>query len=430
MRVDTDVIVVGAGCSGLGAAQTLCEAGLRAVVLEAAGRAGGRAWTTHPAALGGDWFDMGATWFHDAANNPLADRARAAGVALLRSDQLRQERTFIGARQANAAEQAAYDAAWPRYEAMADRLIAERGDVSLAAVTAALPDDPWAQTVEAWEGPVICSAPAEAFSARDWRRNALGGDNLVPEGGIGACVETVFTPGLDIRLRHPVRRIAWGGPDGTVAVDTDHGTLTARAVIVTVSTGVLNAGVIRFEPALPAATREAIAALPMGLAIKVALGAAGDDRLGLPSHCSVDHQVARGAGAAFMPIQFWPFGRDYAQGWIGGARAWELARAGEGAIVDHMLGAIASVFGANARRVFNAGARLVTSWDADPWVLGAYCYALPGHALARDALAAPLCDGHLSFAGEACNVPYAGTVAGAWISGCDAARGVADRLAG
>ena len=44
------------------------------------------------------------------------------------------------------------------------------------------------------------------------------------------------------------------------------------------------------------------------------------------------------------------------------------------------------------------------------------------HAGARSALAQPLADGHLLFAGEACHVGMAGTLAGAWISGQDAAR--------
>jgi len=51
-----------------------------------------------------------------------------------------------------------------------------------------------------------------------------------------------------------------------------------------VSTGVLAAGSIAFDPPLPAATQAAIHALPMGLALKVALRATGPDRLGLPLH--------------------------------------------------------------------------------------------------------------------------------------------------
>ena len=420
---DTDVIVIGAGLAGLGAATALRARGLRCVVLEAANRIGGRAWTAYPESLGGVWFDMGAVWLHDAARNPLVPLARAAGETLLRSDELRQERTFVGSRLATAAELADYEGASARFEAAADTLLAAHADVPLSAVTRSLPDDPWAPTIEAWEGPVICTVDADRFSARDWRRNALSGFNLVPQGGVGAFVARNLGAGLDIRLDTPVLGVRWNGPGGQISVDTPAGTLTARAGIVTVSTGVLAAGTIAFDPPLPPSVADSVQALPMGLAIKVALRATGPDRLDLPPHTSVDRQVAR-SGETFVPFQCWPFGRDYVQGWIGGGIAWDLARAGEAAVVDHALAQLRAVFGSRVDRLFAGGGRLVTHWDADPFVQGAYCYAVPGQASARDRLAEPVGDGHLLFAGEACNVPYAGTVAGAWISGQSAAAAI------
>src|SRR3984957_10857412 len=101
---DVDVVVIGAGLAGLGAAADLRAAGGSAVVLEASGRIGGRAWTTFPPELGGVWFDMGALWLHNAETNPLVPLARAAGETLLRSDELRVERTFVGTREATAEE--------------------------------------------------------------------------------------------------------------------------------------------------------------------------------------------------------------------------------------------------------------------------------------------------------------------------------------
>src|SRR5271157_3996351 len=91
---DVDVVVIGAGVAGLGAAHALRTAGRSCVVLEASGRIGGRAWTAHPPELGGVWFDMGAVWLHAAERNPLVPIAQALGHRLLRSDELRQERTF------------------------------------------------------------------------------------------------------------------------------------------------------------------------------------------------------------------------------------------------------------------------------------------------------------------------------------------------
>jgi monoamine oxidase len=145
---DTNVVIIGAGLAGLGAAAACRDAGRTAIVLEASGRVGGRAWTDYPAAFGGIWFDMGAIWFHNAEHNPLVPLARAAGDTLLRSDEIRQERTFIGNRMANEVELTAFADAWPRYEAAADAILAIKDDVSLAEVTRQLPDDPWARLCE------------------------------------------------------------------------------------------------------------------------------------------------------------------------------------------------------------------------------------------------------------------------------------------
>jgi monoamine oxidase len=420
---DTDVIVIGAGLAGLGAARALHEAGRSAVVLEASERIGGRAWTTYPEALGGAWFDMGAVWLHSAEQNPLVPIAASAGDRLLRADELRCERTFVGQREATAAEYDDYTGAWGRFEAKAAAILREVEDAPLAAVARSLPKDAWAVTVETWEGPIICCASADELSLRDWLRNVLSGSNLVPEGGIGAFVTRRLGAGLDIRLATPVEAVVWDR-DGVV-VETTHGTLRGRAVIVTVSTGVLSSGAIAFDPPLPGQTQAAIEALPMGLAVKVALRATGPDRLGLPLHCSLDRQVSR-SGEPTMGFQCWPYKRDYVQGWIGGPAAWDLARAGKAAAVDFALGQLRALFGGRVDRLFADGPHLVTRWDADPWVRGAYSFARTGDADARRVLACPLAGGRLVFAGEACHDGMAGTVAGAWLSGQNAARLAAD----
>ncbi|HUA78059.1 MAG TPA: NAD(P)/FAD-dependent oxidoreductase [Acetobacteraceae bacterium] len=417
--MECDVVVVGAGVAGLAAAATLKEAGKRALVLEASGRIGGRAWTAHPEALGGAWFDMGAIWFHAAERNPLAAIARKAGETLLRSDDMRQERTFVDGRLANDAELADYDGAWARFTAKADELLASGPpDPPFAAVAEHLPDDAWALTVESWEGPVICAVDAADFSLADWRANPLTGSNLLPDGGIGAFVARRLGAGLDIRLNAPVRRIGW---DGRVSVETDAGTVHAERCIVTVSTGVLADGVIAFAPKLPEAVEECLAALPMGLAMKVVLRAEGPDRLDLPRHCLLDRRIET-SGEPMMIFQCWPFGRDYVQGWIGGGAAWALAREGDAAAADFARAELRRLFGGRVDRLFGARAVLVTHWESDPWVRGAYAYARPGWAAARARLAEPLAGGRLIFAGEACHEGLAGTLGGAWESGEKAAR--------
>ncbi len=77
------------------------------------------------------------------------------------------------------------------------------------------------------------------------------------------------------------------------------------------------------------------------------------------------------------------------------------------------------VVGAEARRAMVRGH--VTRWAGDPWALGAYAAARPGFNHMRRRLAEPVAD-RLFFAGEACVPEWATQVAGAHLSGLDAAE--------
>ena len=427
MPPEMDVVVIGAGVAGLSAAASLRRAGLKVLVLEASGRIGGRARTVVEPALGGAWFDHGASWLHVAESNPLVPIAEAAGETLIDSDELRQERTFIGTRLASETELADFSDAWPRFIAAGDVLLAAGGpDGSLADVAKTLPDDPWALSVETWEGPVVCVADADRYSLRDWKRNLLTGGNRMVAGGIGAFVSNRLGEGLDIRLNTKVLGVRWSGKG--VSLATGHGTIEARACIVTVSTGVLAGGAIAFDPPLPAVVNDCLAGLPMGLAIKVALPAAGPDRLDLPDYCSVDRRVEQ-AGEPAIVLQFWPLGRGYVSAWIGARTAWALQAEGDAGCIDFVRNHLFALFGARARDLFPGREAVVTQWGREANFLGSYAYALPGHADARGRLGQPLADGRLILCGEACNEDgLAGTVGGAWHDGQRAAAAVAGAL--
>ncbi|MCW3474165.1 flavin monoamine oxidase family protein [Limobrevibacterium gyesilva] len=416
MTSDVDVIVVGAGVAGLSAAAELRARGKSCVVLEATGRIGGRALTTHPAALGHAPFDEGASWLHAAGRNPLVPIARAHGDALLDSDGVRTRRIVVGDHPATAAELADYDDAWGRFEAHARARALQAQDIGFSAALEGLRANPWTATIEMWEGTLIAAADPHDFSLHDWRVNELDGANLVVDGGIGAFVERRLGPRAGpVLLNRPVTRIAWGDK---MAAETPRGAVTARACIVTVSTGVLAAGGIAFDPPLPARTQAAIAALPMGLLTKVALRATGADRLGLPDSVSLHRQVGRDEPAMFFLA--WPFGRDHVVGFVGGPAAWALARAGDAATEAFARAQLRLILGSRADRTL--GPAVVTRWGTDPAHRGAYAYARIGHAAARAILATPLAGGRLIFAGEAvCTDGLAGTVGGAYLSGQQAA---------
>ena len=417
-----DVVVVGAGVAGMSAAAALRQAGLEVVVLEASRRIGGRAYTAVEPVLGNAWLDHGATWLHNAETNPLVPIAEKAGDRLIESDALGQERTFVGDRLASAAELADYDRATDRFYRAAETLLAPGlPDGCLADVAATIPNDPWALSIETWEGPIICAVNARQYSLQDWKRNILPGSNRRIGGGIGAFIARRLGTGLDIRLQTAVKRVRWD--KAGCVVETDSGNLSARACIVTVSTGVLAGGDIGFDPELPQAAMQGIAGVPMGLAVKAALPAIGPDRLDLPDNCSVDRQWRAGDPAVIC--SFWPRGHAFVSAWIGGDLAWELTRAGDAATLDFVRNHLRGLFGARSDALFAPGVGIVTQWGRDRLFRGAYAYARPGFAAARAVIGQPLADGRLILAGEATNTDgLAGTLGGAWLEGRRAAAAV------
>jgi monoamine oxidase len=408
---DVDVVIVGAGCAGLAAAKRLRDAGARFVVLEAMDRIGGRAWTTTT-----DFavpFDIGCAWLHAADRNPFFPEAQEAGWTL-HHHPMGLDHLWFRNRRATADEMAAER----RAEADLAACIARHqgGDDRLSTVVEAC----HALRVSAtFAGPMDFGTDDDEISVTDFRSAADLDPNYITREGFGALIHR-WGADVPVTLSTPVRRIRWDGPG--VEVETDRGTIRAKAVIVTVSTGVLAFEDIAFAPALPDRHQEAIFDLPMGLLTKVPLKIDGT-RLGLSPFD--DLLMERHARHDLYFLAF-PFDTDLMVGFVGGDFAWEMEAAGRAAAVDFVTDRLVDMFGSSVRRAVSHGA--MTNWGAERHVRGAYAAARPGKAHARAVLADPVGE-RIWFAGEALAGGLKQTAAGARLSGEAVAGRVALRLA-
>ena len=398
MRDHFDVVVVGAGAAGIAALRRLREARIDAVALEARDRVGGRAHTIQTAA--GFPVDCGAGWVHSADENPLAKPIEAAGFTLDRSPPHWMKQAFN--RDFSEQEQRAYRAA---FNALDERLqAAAKTGVDRPASDFFEPNGRWNPLLDAFSS-YYNGAEFEAVSVLDYAAYEDSGVNWRVREGYGAAVVS-FADAEQIVTDCAVTTIHHDGPE--LILDTAKGRVTARAVIVCVPTPALAGERLRFSPGLPDKAAAA-SGLPLGLADKVFLGLDDPDGLPVEGHL-FGHKDRTATGSYHLR----PFGRPYIEAFLGGRCARELEAQGSGAMADFALTELGELLGSDVRRRLHVLGE--THWANDPYALGSYSHALPGHMGDRAVLASAV-ENRIFFAGEATHRAFYSTVHGAWLSG-------------
>ncbi|MEM1006777.1 MAG: NAD(P)/FAD-dependent oxidoreductase [Pseudomonadota bacterium] len=408
-----DVVIIGAGAAGMAAGRELAKKNISFVIIEAADRVGGRAWT-ESASLGQP-VDHGCSWISGSNNNPFTRYGQAAGFTLVDHTNAGSDLFDLNGDRADPDEEAAFDRAWGTLERAINKAGRNGKDVPVASV---IPDIPYGATVRSWSGAMDYGVDFDQVSTADWWDSASSQPSFIVKEGLGTIVATL-AEGLPIYLGTKVTEIDHSGPG--VAITTNKGTVSARACIMTVSTGVLNAGKIKFKPALPDWKQQAVADIPMGLLMKVPMMFDGA-RLGLGENNWVTYRIPEDQPGEACYFVAWPCGHDYLFGNIGGKFAWDLYAQGQDAVVDFALDQLVRLVGSDALKHFIKG--LATDWADNPLTLGAYGVVRPGANGAREQLAMPI-DDKLFFAGEAVAGEVAALVNGAYLSGKSTAQNLA-----
>jgi monoamine oxidase len=420
--IQMDVIVIGAGISGLAAARALAAKGLSVRVLEARNRVGGRIHAV-------DGFDYGAHWIHGTEGNPLTNLARQLGLPTYFTGgdssypggwshmhfpglhRIGSDRSLI-----------VFDQVMDTIDSMRERL---SSDTSLAAAAEQAMDGLGMsledRALARWHLNLIaredCATEPAHLSALRWDEGCevYGyGDSIFLDSF--AALPAKLAEGLDIVFDCPISAIRYS--KHAVVAETAKGTCQAKQIIVTLPLGVLRAGRVLFDPPLPPRKTEAVARLGIGSLAKACL------TFDAPFWPANAYSFGFGGGSDNHPASgVTTFAIDGSASIVilyGGDNATRFEGLTDNAALDDAMELMRREFGGTLPlpKRFER-----TRWSTDPYALGSYCY-MSVHSSPDDllALAEPV-DDTVFFAGEATSRHQWAYAHGAYLSGLrEAAR--------
>lgn len=420
------VVVVGAGMAGLGAARVLRAAGCDVFVVEARSRIGGR---VHTVERFGTSVDLGAAWIHDSLGNPLTEIARSAGLETVPTDYDRISlRRSTGEVIATPVFSRA-TSAWDGMRSELYRMSSKDGERPLGPTLRRMIDRRVRAGVDRealeWlcgvEIPLDWAADPGEISIEGFGEGTTyrGGPDLLVRGGAGELISWLAR-GFEIRKGDPVREVARSRRGVWIRLASGR-VIKADGCVFTVPLGVLKAGAIRFDPALPKGHRAAVRRLGFGLLDKTFLsyrdawwdpgltqiGTAG---FGIGKTISAFNQV---------PVS----GQPVLCAFSGAGFARALEARGESGASSAVANRLRLGFGQDA---LPEGA-LSTRWASDRFSRGSYSFLAVGSSpVDRAILASPA--GRLVLAGEHTSTDRPATMDGAFTAGRQAAARLLTQL--
>ena len=411
------IIVIGAGISGLVAANILKNKGADITVLEAKEHVGGRIRT--------DWrlgapFEVGAGWIHGPSQqNPVRQLADRAGSSYFVTD---DDSIELYTTDGSEIDEDAWDEIEEKWYEVLNKL-----DVDS---TGSILDYLNQYDEEIWEDPNIRWI-FSSFTEFDYgaslkdisaglihEMHGYSGADVILTNGYQKIID-LLAQNVKVRRSTPVTSIRYDFNDH-VEIEVDNDVLSANYVICSVSIGVLKRNSISFSPNLPSDVKKSIDRIGFGTVTKLAIKFTNQF---WDSDVQYYGTVTKDTGRWPLWLNYRTFSDEkILMGFCFGDYALSADRMGDQELVQDALAVIKNVWGHN---VADVKAILRTSWSQDPFSFGAYSYPKPDNNHKDfENLSEPL-NGRLFFCGEHTNLRFLATTHGALLSGIRAADQIA-----
>lgn len=432
-----DVIIIGAGTAGLAAARELRADGQQVLILEASDRIGGRVFSVNP---WGATVELGASWIHGVNDNPIGDLAKALNLTLVstRYNHKSLNCQFYDLDLRESSGDKIDDRTMFELKKLVSRFMwyvnilgKDPANQHLSMLDALhtfveknpVPEELKRPFVHMARTMIIFEDAAEldqisVIETGTYSDHGASGDDVILINGYKQIIAHL-AQNLHILLNEKVTTVNYQS-DG-VTVGTSAGKqFSADYVISTVPLGVLQKGVIAFNPPLPKEKIEAINELEMGVMNKIYL---------------------------FFPCSFWETSDEWLSyipedphegilyflnlktqmhqpillAFIVGSFAKEFEDKTDQESVDYVMNVLGKMYG---DKTVQPTSSIITRWGKNPFSYGSFSLmSLRTNPNAYELMSKPV-GNRLFFAGEAATTTEQGTVYAAYMSGIETAKQV------
>ncbi len=413
ITIDDQIIVIGAGISGMAAAHRLQQRGKKVVVLEARDRIGGRVWTDRNAL--GFPFDMGAGWIHGPSpQNPLTKLAQDAGA---RTYLTNDESFVMYDRDGKEVPSATFTSTTANYRSLKAQFVSSRAsistDIPLSQAFSQIRPNYLQEQFTQWAltsyDEFDTGGPLEQISAKNWQTGEKfeGKDVLFPEG-----YEIIFKnfASIEPKLNTVVSQIEYNSQG--VIVTTDKGKFTGKQCLITLPLGVLKKGDVKFSPELPDDKKALISKMIMGYVNKVVL-VFDQPFWDIATQYFGYDAAEKGMYSYFLNLRTFTNVNGLVTFGFGNYGLKLESQTNEQISQDAMV-FLRRMFGSTIPSPTKIA---VTRWSADKYAYGAYSFPNVGTSIDDFENFGKTVQNKLFFAGEHTSRLYNGTVHGAYLSG-------------